>query len=493
MQDGTSAEAVALANGMSRCIAAVEAATSNGPPSQPTRAMADAALAALNIRVLRDIMPQSALVTAAAAVSSYLVWAARQGLGGLRAPLVALGNLLYQGTWAGRSSTETPGLCVPYDVGMAVVRSGAVEPLLRIMEASSSAEGEAAADAGEEDSGDLALLCLHAALVACSQGSGSDSGQLAVREALAAVGTQRVVATVLPYLHDVCYTWGLEVLLAAQVSAGDSLVAAVEAVVAEAASQKGVDARQGVAAILLDADDAPPTPLFAAALFELLARLCASGVVQPDELLEWCPSARDAAVRVTLRQAAASGWDALEALAVEDVTEGHRYPGMVELAALKLLQQLSASGSWGKGDGMGAKLVCRLAAAQVHELLPITGLRAATVRKWEAHLQFLATCLQAVPEECGLWVPDSPASSARRSGGTTALLKAAAVEGTAAVREQVTIRWATGHERNVVNSLAGTLLRLLVTFRGAVLLWCHGTVREAYSPPALSGSIGWFT
>lgn len=432
---------------MSRCITAVVAATSDETPSPSTRAMADAALAAMNIRCLRDIMPQSALVEAAAAVSSYMVWAARQGLGGLWAPLVALDNLLDQCTWAGRVSTKTPRLCVPYDVGMAVVRSGAVEPLLRVIEAGSATEREAAADAGEEDIGYLALLCLHAALVACSQGSGSDSGQLAVREALAAVGMQRVIAAVLPYMHDVCYARALEVLLAAQVSSGDSLVAAVEAVVAQAASQEGVDARRGVAAIvlhaadvLLDADDAPPMPLFAAALFELLARLCASGVVQPDELLEWCPSARDAAVGVTLRQAAASGWDSLEALAVEDITEGHRYPAVVELAALKLLQQLSASSSWGKGDGMDSKLVCRLAAAQVHELLPITGLRPANAKKWEAHLQFLATCLQAVPEECGLWVVDSSGSSTRRSGGTTALLNAAA----AAVRESVTIRYAAG-------------------------------------------------
>ncbi len=408
-QDGAGAVAELLRDGVFRCVSVIAAAAST--PEHTNMALAEAALAAFTSQRLCGLLTDGQQEAAARAVSCYTAAAHRAGPGSLSAPLAALHTLL---TAARSSCNNWP---VPYDMGLAVVSSGALEPLLGTMEAGSGAPGP---HAGDEDSL-VALRCLGMSAVACMQG-GRPKGHAAVRAALSAAGLQRAVATALRYTgasSDEDCVLALDVLLAAVTCCGGEAVEAVVARVREVQPGDGAAAYALLAAIetLMKSRDAGLTMESAPALLQLLSAMCARGLVRASYVLEEVPGIRDAIAGVLLRKAPGSQWGAFNAIAVEQpVANRYTYPLRVELAAVQLLDQLSQGTGLGGGNGFGVELD-KLAAALVRGVLEAK--LPGDLESYTMRLRCLVAVLQAMEEEkAGLWYVNNSVNVDVGSGGS---------------------------------------------------------------------------
>ncbi len=416
-----------LRDGLCRCVAVVAAAAAAAAPCDdpalPTKvALAEAALAALDSARLRGLLTDQQLVEAGRAVSTFLATAAKHGPVSTAA-VAALQLLLSPECWAGRQSASNHcSWPVPEVLGQAVVSSGAVEPLLGLLTGGSGTDNSTAD--GPEDAngvGLMALHCLRNSLLTCLRSSESEVPS-AVHEALGVARPQHVVEALLPYLQhgdEAAAGLALDMLLFAVSCWGFIGVSAVVDALAAADGQKwraraglqlGGTGQELCAALLRAADSVLQAPSpglthkLASALLEMMSGLCMGGLIAPDELLAQCPGVRDVMVGVLTGQAPGSSWAAVSmppgAFAVS-------YAGGLDVAALNLLDQLCWRTSLHAGNGFGPEVACSLAGALVHALLGNQIAIGGSVMRWIKQLRCLARCLQAVPEESGLWVADS--------------------------------------------------------------------------------------
>lgn len=431
-----------LRDGLCRCVAVIAAAVaapSDDPASPPNLALAEAALASLDSARLRTLLSDAQLVEAGGAVSAFLVSAAKHGRVSTAA-LAALQLLLSPECWAERqSASDRGGWPVPEVLGQAVVGSGAVEPLLGLL-AGSGETGNSKTDGPGNDQGVglMALRCIRTSLLTCLRSSQSEVPS-AVHDALAVPQPQQVVGALLPYLQhgeEAAAGLALDVLLVAVSCWSLFGVGAVVGAIAAADGQKwradaglplGSAGQELCAALLRAADSVLKAPSpglthkLASALLEIVSGLCRDGLVAPDELLAQCPGVRDVVVGVLMGQAPGSSWAAVVmppgACAVS-------YAAGLDAAALDLLDQLGLRTSLHVGNGFGPEAACSLAGALVHALVGNQIAVGGSVMRWIKQLRCLARCLQAVPEQSGLWVADSvPVTMAP-------------------ARTQVTVRWA---------------------------------------------------
>lgn len=397
---------------MFRCVSVIEAAASTPEPTNV--ALAEAALAAFTSKRLCALLNEQQQVEATRAVSRYMAAARMAGSGSLGAPLSALHTLL---TADCRGGDSWP---VPYDMGLAVVSSGAAVPLLAAMEAGSSSK--AGSGAQGPNTGLVALRCLGMSIVACMQG-GRPKGQAAVRAALTAAGLQHAVGTSLRYT-DASPAEGsvlaLDVLLAAVACCGGEAVEAVVTRVREELPAAGASTLPllSAAEALIQSCDAGLTAESASALLQLLTAMCASGLVKAAAVLEALPGIRDAIAGVLLQETPGSEWKAFNAIVIEQTGRNrYTYPLMVEAAALRLLDQLSQGMGLGGSRGFGMELA-RLAAALVHGVLEAK--LPGELESYTLRLRCLVAVLQAIgDEEAGLWYVNNSVSSGGGGGGSS--------------------------------------------------------------------------
>ncbi len=378
-------------------------------------ALAKAALAAFTSERLCGLLNDQQQVEAVRAVSCYMATAQTAGPGSLGAPLAALHSLLT----ADRSSCDS--WSVPYNMGLAVVSSGAVGPLLGSMEAGSGAQGPNTGTGYKEDGDSLvALRCLGMSVVACMQGD-RPKGQAAVRAALTAAGLQRAIAVALHFTRASSAedsVLALDVLLAAVVCCGGEAVEAVVAGVREEQPGAGAPTLPLLAAVgaLMESRDMRLTAESASALLQLLSAMYASGLVKAADLLQRLPSIRDAMLGVLQQQQPGSGWEAFTGIAVEqECGKLYTYPPDTDLAALRLLDQLiqqGLGGALGFGMELGG-LAAALVRGVVRAKLP------GNVVGYTMRLRSLVAVLQAMDEsEAGLWYVDSRGSSSGKGSSS---------------------------------------------------------------------------